>query len=371
MCSHTPPRPRRGRGALSNHTGRYERYETEAFDDGWGSADLPAPALRTTVSPDAARTVLTRNTSPDVPFDRSINPYRGCEHGCVYCFARPTHAYLGLSPGLDFESRLFAKPDAARCLRDELAAPSYRCHPIAIGTNTDPYQPIERRLGVTRSVLDVLLETRHPVSIVTKSNLVLRDLDLLGRLAEERLVSVWLSITTLDRELARRLEPRCPTPEKRLMALEALSRRGVPCGVMVAPVIPALTDPELEAILTAARGAGAEVATYVLLRLPREVGALVTEWLEAHAPGTARRVLSILTDMHGGRLYDSRYGARGRGRGPHAELLAWRFATACARLGYRESGPALDTSRFRKPARAARRRSPRPAAGDQLTLFGE
>ena len=348
---------RKGRGAASNRSGRYERHRREAFDDGWGTIDeAPAP-LRTEVRPDSSRTVITRNDSPDLGFDRSINVYRGCEHGCVYCYARPTHAYLGLSPGQDFESRIFAKHDAPAQLARELGRPGYECRMMALGTNTDPYQPTERRLALTRGVLEVLDRHDHPVGIVTKSALVTRDIDILSRMARRRLAAVALSVTTLDRGLARTMEPRASTPTKRLQAMRTLSEAGVPVGVMVAPIVPGLTDHEMESILEAARATGAGRAGYVLLRLPREVRALFLEWLEVHEPNKAGRVLSLLREMRGGALNDSRFGSRMRGAGPYADLLAARFARATRRLGLARSGPNLDTERFHAPARPA----PQPA----------
>ena len=350
---------RKGRGAASNRSGRYERLRREAFDDGWGTVDEAPAALRTEVRPDASRRVITRNDSPDLGFDRSINVYRGCEHGCVYCYARPTHAYLGLSPGQDFESRIFAKHDAPAQLARELARPGYRCRMIAMGTNTDPYQPTERRLALTRGVLEVLERCEHPVGIVTKSALVVRDADILARMAERRLATVALSVTTLDRDLARTMEPRASTPAKRLEAVRALSAAGVPVGVMVAPVVPGLTDHEMEAILEAAAGAGARRAGYVLLRLPREVRELFLEWLSLHAPNKARRVVSLLQGMRAGRLNDPNFGSRMTGAGPYADLIARRFEAATRRLRLTRRGPALDTGRFRPPARNP----------DQLALF--
>ena len=280
----------KGRGAASNRAGRYEALQASAIDDGWGGLDAERPRLRTTVSVDHSRRIITRNRSPDLGFDRSINPYRGCEHGCAYCYARPTHAWLGLSPGQDFESRLFAKPDAAKRLRQELARPGYACAPIALGTNTDPYQPVEREHRITRRILEVLADHRHPLTITTKSALVTRDIDILAPMARRKLVTVALSITTLDRKLANTLEPRAVAPEKRLAAIAELARAGIPVAVMVAPVIPALTDDELESILLAAAKAGAQAAGTIMLRLPGEVHALFEEWLSAHAPGKAARV---------------------------------------------------------------------------------
>ncbi|MEW6613151.1 MAG: PA0069 family radical SAM protein [Pseudomonadota bacterium] len=341
----------KGRGAGSNPDGRYESRTRAALDDGWGSLDAEAPPLRTTVAMDAARTVITYNRSPDIPFDRSINPYRGCEHGCVYCFARPTHAYLGLSPGLDFESRLFAKPDAAALLAGELRRPGYRCQPIAMGTNTDPYQPVEQRWRITRQLLELLAACRHPVSIVTKSALIERDLDLLAPMAADGLAEVFISVTTLDRALARRLEPRAAAPQRRLDTLRALSAAGIPTGVLVAPVIPALTDAELEAILQACAEAGARSAAYVLLRLPLEVKALFREWLQMHAPLKAGHVMQLLREARGGRDNDPRFGERMRGNGAYADMLRQRFRLACRRLGLNRTAIELDTGQFRPPPR--------------------
>ena len=350
---------RKGRGAASNPSGRYERQLREAFDDGWGTIDEAQAPLRTEVRPDVSRTVITRNNSPDLGFDRSINVYRGCEHGCVYCYARPTHAFLGLSPGQDFESRIFAKHDAPAQLERELARPGYECRMIAMGTNTDPYQPTERGLALTRGVLEVLDRHEHPVGIVTKSALVARDADILSRMAQRRLATVSLSVTTLDRDLARTMEPRASTPARRLEAMRALRAAGVPVGVMVAPIVPGLTDHEMETILEAARDAGAGRAGYVLLRLPLEVRSLFLEWLAVHAPNKAKRVLSLLRGMRAGRLNDANFGSRMTGAGPYADLLAARFSKATKRLGLERRGPSLDTGRFRPPSR-------NPA---QLTLF--
>lgn len=342
------------RGALSNPAGRFEPRRFQAEDDGWGILEEPLPPLETTVLPEPARSVITRNASPDVPFEQSINPYRGCEHGCVYCFARPAHAYVNLSPGLDFETRLFFKQDAARRLVEELGRPGYRCRTIALGTNTDPYQPIERQHRVTRSLLEVMLDCGHPVSIVTKSTLVLRDLDLLEALARRKLARVFISVTTLDDELKRRMEPRTASPAARLAAVRRLAGAGVPVGVMFAPVIPALNDHELEAIVAAAAQAGAGSAAYILLRLPHEVRDLFYEWLDAHYPGVAARVRARLREMRGGRDYDPRFGERMRGQGPWAELLRARFAAALRRHGLPERELAsLDTSQFRPPGPAS------------------
>ncbi|MGB5132175.1 MAG: PA0069 family radical SAM protein [Steroidobacteraceae bacterium] len=342
----------RGRGAVSNRAGRFESLAVEAVDDGWGVLDEPLPPLETTVLPEPAQSVITHNTSPDVPFDQSINPYRGCEHGCIYCFARPSHAYVNLSPGLDFETRLFFKKDADQRLREELNRRAYRCSPINLGANTDPYQPLERRLGITRSLLEVLAESHHPVTIVTKSALVLRDLDLLRRLAAERLTRVLVSVTTLDDELKRRMEPRAASPAARLATVRRLSEAGIPTGVMFAPVIPAINDHELEAVVAAAAEAGAATAGYLLLRLPGEVRDLFYEWLETHYPERANRVRNRIRQLRGGRDNDPRFGARMRGQGPWADLLRRRFEASCRRHGL-EHGRAkpLETALFRPPSR--------------------
>jgi DNA repair photolyase len=342
----------KGRGATFNPRIRFESTELDPFDDGWESLarvreDDPPP--RTEVTPDASRSVIARNTSPDIPFDRSINPYRGCEHGCVYCYARPTHAFLGLSPGLDFETKLRAKFDAARLLERELAKPGYRCQPLALGTNTDPYQPVERRLGITRGILEVLARCHHPATIVTKSAAVVRDLDLLAPMAHQNLVRVAISVTTLDGDLARRLEPRAAAPHRRLQAIRRLSGAGVPTAVMVAPIIPALTDHEIERILEVAAAAGAGSAGYVLLRLPHEVKELFEGWLESHAPARASHVLSLVRQCRGGRLYDATFGRRMRGEGPYARLIEQRFATARRRLGLASDREPLRTDLFKPP----------------------
>ena len=342
----------RGRGSASFVDGRFQKQQVRLEDDGWDSlhalAEEQAPRLETVVTAEQARTVVSRNQSPDIRFDQSVNPYRGCEHGCVYCFARPSHAYLDLSPGLDFETRLFAKTNAAERLRAELTKPSYRCSPIALGINTDGYQPIERDWGVTRQLLEVLAECRHPCSIVTKGALVTRDLDLLAPMAEQGLVSVYLSITTLDNRLSARMEPRAAAPHTRLATVRKLTEAGVPVGVLVAPVVPAITDSELEAILEAAREHGARSASYVLLRLPHELKEIWREWLQLHYPDRAAHVMSLVRQMRGGRDYDSAFGTRMRGQGPFADLIAARFARARRRLGFGPM-PALDCSRFTPP----------------------
>lgn len=351
---------RRGRGALSNPAGRFEPHSRERFDDGWQELD-DLPAFRTSVTVEKPRTIINRNDSPDVGFDRSINPYRGCEHGCVYCFARPTHAYQGLSAGLDFETKLFAKPDAPELLAKELSKPGYEPRTIALGINTDGYQPIEREWRLTRRILEVLRDFGHPVGIVTKSALVVRDLDILGPMAEKGLAKVALSITTLDPKLARLMEPRAATPSRRLDTLRRLSDAGVPTAVLVAPVIPAVTDAEMERILDAAAAAGASEAGYVMLRVPLEIRDLFREWLLTHFPDRYRHVLSLLKELHGGREYDSTFGQRMTGTGPYAWTLARRFEIAVERLGLNRRSTRLSTRHFTRP----------PQKGEQLSLFGE
>ena len=349
---------RRGRGTGSNASGRYEPLARIAFDDGWQGLD-ELPPFKTTVTADSTRKIIARNDSPDISFDRSINPYRGCEHGCVYCFARPTHAYLGLSPGLDFESKLFMKPNAPELLERELSAPGYVPKTIAIGTNTDPYQPIERRYKIMRGILEVLERAGHPVGIVTKSNLVLRDLDILGRMAERNLVKVALSVTTLDAKLARTMEPRAATPPRRLEALRQLTAAGVPTSAMVAPVIPAINDAEIERILEAVAAAGVRHAGYVLLRLPLEVRDLFREWLIENFPDRYRHVFRLIRDTRGGKDYDSTWGKRMTGSGPVAWMIGRRFEVACERLGFNKGRASTTTEHFRPP---------RPAV-KQLDLF--
>ncbi len=349
---------RRGRGARSNATGRFETEQREAFDDGWeGLGDLDA--FKTEVRDEPARTIITRNDSPDISFDRSINPDRGCEHGCIYCYARPTHCFLGHSAGLDFETKLYAKPDAAKLLERELANPRYCPDTIALGTNTDPYQPIERERQITRSVLEVLERTNHPVGIVTKSALITRDIDILARMAERGLAKVALSVTTLDKHVARAMEPRASSPAKRLDALRQLTEAGVPAAVMVAPIVPGLTDPEIERILEASHAAGATEAGYVMLRLPLELKDLFREWLQTEFPDRAQRVIHLLQSMHGGRDYVSDFGVRQRGRGPYAEQIALRFRLAAKRLGLNERRYALRTDLFTPPV----------LQGQQMRLF--
>ena len=322
---------RRGRGAGLNPTGRFEPMQRETFDDGWQTLE-ELPPFRTEVQVEKPRTAITRNESPDIPFDRSINPYRGCEHGCIYCFARPTHAYMGLSPGLDFEAKLFAKPDAAKLLERELAKPGYKPRVIAIGTNTDPYQPIEKEWRIMRQILEVLNRANHPVAIVTKSALVMRDIDILKDMAAKNLVRVGLSVTTLDRKLARTMEPRAATPPRRLEAIQALSEAGIRTAIMVAPIIPALNDHEIERILDAGKAAGAQEASYVILRLPLEVSPLFRDWLLQHYPDRYRHVMSLVRSMRGGKDYDADFGKRMKGAGPYAWQISRRFEMATRRL---------------------------------------
>ena len=350
----------KGRGSSSNVAGRFDSLTLEKADDGWYQDEI-VENLSETVLPDSARSVITSNNSPDVGFEVSINPYRGCAHGCVYCFARPTHSYLGLSPGLDFETKLFYKADAVNILEAELAKPKYVCKTIALGINTDGYQPLEKRLEVTRGILAVLTRCRHPVTIVTKSALIIRDLDLLTDLAKDKLVSVMVSVTSLTNDIKRTLEPRTASPQARLRVIEQLSGAGVPVGVLVAPVIPAITDHEIEDIMAAAREAGASRAGYVLLRLPHELKIIFREWLAQHYPDRAKHVMSLINQSRGGKDYDSQFGTRMRGTGPYAELLRTRFDLAKRKLGFAgaEERYELDTSLFRPP------RLPTP----QLDLF--
>lgn len=356
-----PSLARKGRGAVTNPGVRYETTRVEAWDDGWGTLAAEfgeLPPLPTTLTRDHARSALTYNDSPDIGFDRSLNPYRGCEHGCIYCYARPAHAYVGLSPGLDFETRLLFKPNLPELLEKELAKPGYVAKPVALGANTDPYQPVERTLGITRRVLEVLERHGHPVTIVTKGAGVLRDLDILQRLAARNLVHVCLSVTTLDMKLARAMEPRAASPLRRLAAVTELAQAGVPVGVLAAPMIPALNDMELERILEAAARAGATRAGYVLLRLPLEIKAMFEAWLAEHHPDRAARVLALVRETRGGAMYDSRFGIRQRGIGPYAELLAQRFKLALRRFGLEGrtfSSAGLDCTQFRPPERGEAR----------------
>lgn len=356
--SPTPPLVK-GRGARSNATSRFITAQKEAFDDGW-TLDDPEPAqLTTVVLPDKAKTIITRNSSPDIGFDRSINPYRGCEHGCIYCFARPAHAYLGLSPGLDFESRLFFKPEAATLLAAELSKKGYVPKSIQVGADTDPYQPLERKLRVTRQVLEVLQQFRHPFSIITKSNLITRDADILGEMGRAGLARAAISITSLDRKIARSMEPRAATPQRRLDAVRQLSQAGCPVTVMFAPVVPGLTDHELEAVLEASAEAGATSAGYVMLRLPLEIAELFQEWLATDHPDRAARVMSLVRQMRRGKAYTSEWGVRGRGEGPLADLVSARFKAARKRYGLEGMRGGLDLTQFKVP----------PKPGDQMSLF--
>ncbi|RVD56414.1 PA0069 family radical SAM protein [Mesorhizobium sp. M2D.F.Ca.ET.185.01.1.1] len=352
------PDRNRGRSAGINPSGRFEPVSRHVFDDGWNSLE-ELPPFKTEVQVEKPRTIITRNESPDISFDRSINPYRGCEHGCVYCFARPTHAFMGLSPGLDFESKLFAKPDAARMLDRELSKPGYQPRTIAIGTNTDPYQPIEKQYRIMREILEVLEARGHPVGIVTKSALVTRDIDILSRMAERGLAKVALSVTTMDRMLARTMEPRASTPTKRLEAIRQLSDAGIPASVMVAPIIPGLTDPEMERILDSARAAGAREAGYVILRLPLEVAPIFKDWLLRHYPDRYRHVMSLIRSMRDGKDYDSEWGKRMKGAGPYAWQIGRRFEIAAKRLGLNVERRQLRTDQFVAGA----------GAGEQLMLL--
>ncbi len=349
----------RGRGAKSNRSGRYEPERREDFDDGWTERDSVPPRLDDTLTPLKSGTIITSNDSPDIGFGQSINPYIGCSHGCIYCYARPAHAYMGLSPGLDFESKLFFKPDAAERLEQELSAPRYTVKPVHIGGNTDPYQPAERNLSITRDILEVLDRFGHPASVITKSALVTRDSDILSSMGGRGLARVFISITTLDRRLARSMEPRAATPGRRLEAIRALTQAGVPVGVVFAPVIPGLNDHELEGVLTRARDAGATMAGYVVLRLPLEIKDLFGEWLEGERPDRARRVMSLVRQMRGGKAYDAEWGQRMKGTGPIAELIRQRFHRASASLGFELERTPLRTDLFRPPARH----------GDQLDFF--
>jgi DNA repair photolyase len=349
---------RRGRGTLTKRSGRHEAEIREEIDDGWGSLES-LDALKTNIHTEKPRSIITKNDSPDISFDRSINPYRGCEHGCVYCFARPTHAYMGLSPGLDFETEIFVKEGAAQLLERELSAQNYTPKVIAIGANTDPYQPVEKRHRVMRGILEVLARAKHPVAIVTKSALVLRDLDLLAEMAKDGLAKVAFSVTTLDPKLARLMEPRAATPARRLDAMEKLAAAGVPVAVMTAPVIPAINDEEIEAILSRSHAAGAREAGYILLRLPLEVRELFSEWLVQHFPDKARHALSLVRSTRGGKAYDATFGKRMTGDGPYAWMLGRRFELAAKRLGFSAATLKLRTDLFEPP-----RRSPQ-----QLTLF--
>lgn len=351
--------PFKGRGAVTQRGGRFQDWQRQPEDDGWGSLEVEPQRPKTRLEVDSARKVITYNRSPDIPFDRSINPYRGCEHGCIYCYARPTHTYLDLSPGLDFETRLFYKPDAAALLEAELRRPGYRPRPIALGVNTDAYQPAERKLGLTRALLQVLRAYRHPVTLITKSALIERDLDILAPMAASGLVHAAVSVTTLDEDLNRRLEPRAAGGRRRLRTIGALAEANIPVSVNVAPVIPWLTDQELEAILEAAAAAGANTAAYIMLRVPHEVEGLLRDWLDTHYPDKTEHLFSLLRSMHGGQAYRSDFGRRMRGDGEYAALIAQRFRLACRRLGLDGVMPELRCADFRVPERS----------GDQMRLF--
>ncbi|BAT58738.1 radical SAM superfamily protein [Variibacter gotjawalensis] len=349
------PQAQKGRGAVSNQAStRFERYTSVRVDDGWqhaGSETEEEPRPETQLFLDTSRSIVMRNDSPDIGFSASLNPYRGCEHGCVYCFARPSHAYLGMSPGLDFETKIFHKPNAAELLRAEFARRTYRPESILIGINTDCYQPLERKLEITRSILKVMDEHRHPCSIITKSALILRDLDILAPMAARRLVRVAVTLGTLSADIHRKLEPRAPAPQKRVATMRALSAAGIPVTIMVAPMIPAINDHEVEGLLEAAHDAGVRHAGYTVLRLPWELKQIFEEWLTAHFPDRASHVLSLLRQIYGGKLYDSAWGVRGRGTGPYAQLIGQRFRVACEKLGLNRDDKTLDHSQFRKPSK--------------------
>lgn len=370
MVDIIPEKHRRGRGAVSNASGRFESEQRVRIDDGWGANGAGGqgnswqetdelPTLRTTVMADTTKRIITTNDSPDISFSQSINSYRGCEHGCTYCFARPTHAYLGFSPGLDFETKLVAKFDGPKLLEQELRNPRYKCEIIAMGTNTDPYQPIERQHRLTRGILEVMSAFNQPTGIVTKNALVARDVDILASMAERNLATVHLSVTSLDPQLARNMEPRASAPHRKLAAIKALSSAGIPTGVMTAPMIPGLNDAEMEDILAAAWDAGARRAGYTLIRMPYEIKDLFAEWLEAYYPMKAKHVLNLIKETHGGKLYDPRWGARMRGEGHYAELMRTRFRLACRKLGFNQQPFHLDTTQFAPP----------PKEGDQLRLL--
>jgi DNA repair photolyase len=356
-----PPKPIKGRGAVGNVAHRFISATRQAEDDGWVPAEPSLPQTRLLI--DSAKSIISHNDSPDIDFEQSLNPYRGCEHGCIYCYARPTHAYLGLSPGLDFETQIFHKPDAPRLLREELSHPDYVCSTIVLGTATDAYQPFERQEGLTRAVLEVMLETGHPVSVVTKSSLIVRDIDLWAELARRNLAHVGISLTTLNGPLARQLEPRASAPHARLEAMRKLSEAGVPVSIFASPLIPGLNDHELEKLLLAGQEHGAQSASYTLLRLPHEVAGLFREWLEWHAPEKTSRIMSVLYDLRGGRANDANFGSRMKGLGHFADLIRQRFDLACRRLGLAHEFPQLDTTRFKPPPPA------KPTDERQLSLF--
>ncbi|WP_256080203.1 PA0069 family radical SAM protein [Massilia sp. YIM B04103] len=364
----------KGRGAVTNMQGRYEVHARETFDDGWEQEEDAPKVWRTHVSEETARTILSRNQSPDIPFNVSLNPYRGCEHGCIYCFARPSHSYLGLSPGLDFESRLFAKVNAPELLRSELAKPSYVADPIALGVNTDAYQPCERDYKLTRRVLEVLQECEHPVGLITKSALIERDIDILGAMAQKNLAAASITITTLDPKIARTLEPRAAAPARRLRTIKTLSEAGIPVGVSIAPIIPFVTEPDIERVLEAARDAGAIMGSYIVLRLPWEVNPLFQQWLEAHFPDRAQRVMNRIRDMHGGKDYDANFATRMKGEGVWADLIHQRIEKTLARLGMIGRGmryKQLDRTLFKRPQQipASGAKARAALAAGQMDLF--
>jgi DNA repair photolyase len=376
MLPPQPLRAQKGRGAVSNLQGRYEVYGREQFDDGWEHADEDGEprVWKTHITDEVAKTILTRNSSPDLPFNVSLNPYRGCEHGCIYCFARPTHSYLGLSPGMDFESKIFAKVNAPELLRQELARPSYVPEPIALGVNTDAYQPCERSLKITRRILEVLHECEHPVGLITKSSLIERDIDLLAAMAAKGQASAAITITTLDPKIARTLEPRAAAPARRLRTIRTLTDAGIPVGVSIAPVIPFVTEPDLERVMEAAFKAGALHANYIVLRLPWEVSPLFQQWLEAHFPDRAQRVMNRVRDMRGGKDYDSNFGTRMKGEGVWADLIKQRAEKAIRRFGMEKRGTRfrqLDASQFKRPlvVPPLSARAKAAAAAGQMDLF--
>lgn len=366
----------KGRGATVNMDGRYEKLIRQPFDDEWGShvnsdGEVSVlPPLKTFVAEEKAKSIISQNSSPDIPFKQSINPYRGCEHGCIYCFARPTHSYLGLSPGLDFESKLYAKVNAAELLRTELSKPGYQAQPIALGVNTDAYQPVERNLRITRQLLEILSECQHPVGLITKSSLIERDIDIIGPMAEKRLATTSITLTTLDPKIARTLEPRAAAPERRLRTIRELTNAGIPVSVSLAPIIPFITEPEIEKIIEAAFDAGAVKASYVVLRLPWEVSSLFKEWLEAHFPERAQRVMNRVREMHGGKDYDASFETRMTGKGLWADLIRQRVEKAVQRCGGQSAAPRfeqLDCSQFRRPMVALK--AAKLASSMQLSLF--
>lgn len=347
----------KGRGSATQFDNRYLSEHYEDIDDGWSQAEEQQPSVKTRVTVEKAKTIITRNQSPDIPFTQSINPYRGCEHGCSYCYARPAHAYVDLSPGIDFETKLFAKPNAAELLKNALAKTGYQCSPIALGSNTDPYQPIERQWKITRQIIQVLKDHDHPLTIVTKSNLVERDIDLLAPMAEKNLVQVFISITSLNNALARKLEPRATAPHSRLKALANLQQHQIPTGVMFAPVIPVINDTEMETVLVKSAETGVTNAGYVMLRLPQEVRPIFKEWLQLHEPLKAEHVMSMVRDIRNGQENDSEFGRRQRGQGNYADIIAQRFAVACRKFDLNTRNVKLDCSIFKKPVKDSKQMS--------------